>query len=131
MAFIVGIISFIFTFIMSTSQLHKVLRNYRNYRVIFIIAMLLPLVSLIDYFISKSFDVFIFLSLAPICFLVLYKVFDKIILLRYNRNIYFYTRYSQEKESIESTWEEFFYQAILFFIPIFLIGVGKWFLQII
>ncbi|MFC4816726.1 MULTISPECIES: hypothetical protein [unclassified Flavobacterium] len=131
MSLIIGIISFIFTFSMSVFQLHKVLRNDRNYKVVFTIATLLPLLSLIDYLIGDTIAIFNFLSLGPICFLVLYKVFDKIILLKHNRHIYFYTKHSQAKESIESTWEEFFYQTFLFFIPFFLIGIGQWILRII
>lgn len=131
MTLAIGSISLVFTFFMSIFQIHKVLRNSQIYKVIFTIALLLPLITLLEFLVSKTnLDIFHFLSLGPICFLILYKKFDMRILSKYNRNIYFYTEYSKSKESNESTWEEFLYQIILFFIPLFLGYLGYWIINI-
>lgn len=112
-------------------QIHRVLRNSKTYKTLFIFAVLLPFSLLLDDIDSKEQMINCLVSLGPICYLIAYKIFDKRILAKYNRHLCFYTKYSTEKESIQSTWQEFLYQMFLFFIPILLILIGKLFIVIL
>lgn len=106
-------------------QIHTILGNNKTYKTLFIFAVLLPFTLLLDDLDSKKEIINSLVSFGPISYLIAYKIFDKRILAKYNRHFYFYTKYSSEKESIESTWQEFLYQMFLFFIPFLLIGIGE------
>ena len=125
MIIILIFISVCFTGAMSFMQLHKVLRNNRNYKILIVFSALLPFTLLLDDITSKKDIANSLVALSPICYLIVYKIFDKQIMSKYNRHIYFYKKYSTDQESVESTWQEFLYQFFLFLIPFFLIGIGK------
>jgi hypothetical protein len=66
----------------------------------------------------------ILMSLSPLTFLILYKLFDQIVLNRLGRHIYFYVKLGVDWESDDQTKLEWILQTILVFIPLYLAGLG-------
>ena len=73
---------------------------------------------------SQNVKIQILLSLSLILFLILYKQFDKIILRKLNRYMYFSTKYLNDKESLDQTSLESLFQVTLVFIPLIFAAIG-------
>lgn len=66
------------------------------------------------------------MSLSPLTFLLLYKKINQRSIKKYNRPIYFTTKYGQDRETEESTWSESILQFLLVFIPFLWSLLGSW-----
>lgn len=105
--------------------IHKIWRKKRSYNLSLIIALVLPILSILTF--QNSFTTIeeqnLFFSICPILFLLFYKYYDRIILKKYNRHIYFYVDWSlnyfiDDEESEESTSLEFWLKLSLFIFPL-------------
>ncbi|MEK8181246.1 hypothetical protein WMW71_12915 [Flavobacterium buctense] len=103
-------------------QSHKILRNKSNYIAILVMCIVLLILS-INALTITSTELEKQNALSPICpivFLLLYKVFDKVCLKKYGRNMYFHIKHNyfwEDGESEEATWLEFLLQFSLLIIP--------------
>lgn len=57
------------------------------------------------------------MSLSPLTFLLLYKKMNQRSMKKFNRPIYFITKYGQDRETEQSTWSEWLPQSLFAFIP--------------
>ncbi len=107
---------------------HKIFRNSLIYFFSLIFALVIAIIFLFKLNITLQTDkVFYFVcSLSPITFLLLYKLFDYIIKLKFNRHIYFFVNFISYKdgESENRTWLDHLFQMILFIIPGFWFYIG-------
>ena len=105
---------------------HKFLQNTMFYNYCTVVAILILIRSLISYesTLSQNEKIQIIMSLSPITFLIMYKKFDRIIYKKLNHNIYFNTKFSHDKESLEQTALESTFQIILVFIPLIWATIG-------
>jgi hypothetical protein len=122
--FIIFFFVWIPTFIYPRS--HKILRSAKFYNYSSVVAILILILSMMKYemLLSQNEKIQILISLSPILFLILYKQFDKIILRKLNRNIYFSTKYLNDKESLGQTSLESLFQFTLVFIPLICAAIG-------
>lgn len=122
--FIIFFFVWIPTFIYPRS--HKILRSAKFYNYSSVVAILILILSMMKYemLLSQNEKIQILISLSPILFLILYKQFDKIILRKLNRNIYFSTKYLNDKESLDQTPLESLFQVTLVFIPLICAAIG-------
>ena len=116
-------VSFLFMLFWFT-PFYKYLRNSNVYFALLFLSFL-PIIYLAIRFTDFTFIPQFTAILNPLSNLLLYKLFDNIILKKYKRHIYFYRKYSTDIESIESTWLEFLFQMILFSSPLLLAWLGK------
>ena len=105
---------------------HKVLRNPKIYKSILYFTILLPILSILLLLLDSS-DIEnhnSFISLSPLFFLLLYKYYDKIILNKYERNLYFFVQFNHsiysDDESDDSTSLELWFKLSLLIIPFLL-----------
>ena len=105
--------------------IHKIWRKKRSYNLSLIIALVLPILTILTF--QNSFTTIekqsLFFSICPILFLLFYKYYDRIILKKYNRHIYFYVSWNlnyfiDDEESGESTSLEFWLKLSLFIFPL-------------
>lgn len=108
---------------------HRILRKKNNYSIALILAVVPILLSALLFFqgsltpLEKSNSL---MSLSPLTFLLLYKEINQRSMRKYNRPIYFITKFGQDKETRQSNWSEFIPQLFLAFIP-FVYGIlGSW-----
>lgn len=100
--------------------IHKYLRNNLVYTCCLIIAISIFGWSVANYSenlppIEKSHTPF---YIGPLVFMILYKVFDKIVQRRLDRHMYFWMKFMRNKESVEQTFYEWLLQMILGFVPL-------------
>jgi hypothetical protein len=105
--------------------IHKIWREKRSYNLSLIIALILPIISILTFqngsnTIEKQNLSF---SICPIIFLLFYKYYDRLIFKKYNRHIYFYVvwylnDFIDDEESEESTSLEFWLKLSLFIFPL-------------
>lgn len=109
---------------------HKLLDEKKYY----IIAIVLAFLVLVTYAgleyrddFSKTIDgrESYFYFGTPLLFLLLYKVFDAIIMKKFQRHIYFRTRGGSDEETSKSTWLDFSFQMILCLTPAISLAIGK------
>ena len=113
------------------SPLHKYLRNYKVFRSFLILSILMMIISIClikgDWDSQRKLNSFS--SIVIIIYLFLYKLVDFISIKKYNRHIYFNSKFSgyfKDEEWKESTWLEFFMQISILLIPIFTwFGIGQ------
>jgi hypothetical protein len=106
---------------------HKIFRNKKSYAFAYglsIIPIVVSAFMLLNFSLSVTEKVNSLIALSPITFLILYKIFDKLSIEEYGRHIYFSTKYSKDKESLESTWSEWFFQMLLLLNPFLWLGIG-------
>ena len=102
---------------------HKILRNKSTYIVILFMWFVILIISIktLTHNSTESEKQFALSPICPLLFLMLYKVFDKVCLKRYGRNIYFqleYNRFWEDDEADEATFLELLLQYSLLIIPL-------------
>ena len=109
--------------------LHKILRIQNTYKSILYFTILLPIISILLLFFDSS-DIQnhnTFFSLSPLFFLLLYKYYDRLILRKYERHIYFFVQFNHsiysDDESDDSTSLELWLKLSLTIFP-FLMSAG-------
>ena len=130
MSFILLFISIFFSLIPTClyPKSHRLLRNNFIFISAFIFAVL---ITFVGWFFNCDFAKpgfklsYFMLTLNPLIFLMLYKLFNLFILHKLNRNIYFRDRIVTDVETTNATWLEFGLQNILAFLPIILLLIGK------
>jgi hypothetical protein len=127
------ILGFVFSWatVLVYPPLHRILRNKIIFYTLFLIATFLCIISflLYDSMITKVDKQMSIASLYSIIFLVLYKIYNNLVLNKNGRNIYFYIKYNSvwgDGESDEATGFENLLQFSLLFIPnISLLGINR------
>lgn len=109
--------------------LHKILRDQKTYKSIFYFTIFLPIISIL-LLLFDSADIEnhnSFISFSPLFFLLLYKYYDRIILSKYGRHIYFFVRFNHslysDDESDKTTSLELWLGISLTIFP-FLMSAG-------
>ncbi|MDR0227491.1 MAG: hypothetical protein LBI72_00245 [Flavobacteriaceae bacterium] len=108
---------------------HRLLQTKNIYSIALGVAILLILLTIIMLFnepltpIEKSNSL---MSLSPLTFLLLYKKVNQRSMRKYNRPIYFTTKYGQDKETRQSNWSEMLLQFLFAFIPFVYGTLGLW-----
>jgi len=101
-------------------KLIKYLRTSKYYNRAVISAIILIIISILmweDFEIQKNIHLR-FVGFAPLLFLILFKILNNIWNLYLKRDLYFYQKYSNDIESINSTWKEFLIQFFIVFFPL-------------
>ena len=114
------------TIILPTSQ--KLLRNNTNFKLLIGLSIVIIVFTIISFneFITDEVEELAFIALSPLSFLILHRAVDKFWQKKFGRHIYFYKKYSDDKESKESTWKEFFVQILILIIPFFWLIIGDY-----
>ena len=121
--------AFIFIPTILYPPIHKILRNQKTYKSILYFAIMLPIISilLLIFDITDIENHNPFISLTTLFFLLLYKYYDRIILHKHKRHIYFFVSFNHslysDDESDESTSLELWLKLSLMIFP-FLISAG-------
>jgi hypothetical protein len=77
-----------------------------------------------DDFAADGYEmVFVFYSLSPLTLILLHKLFDKIIMSKLNRHLYFKTKGGDDIETMNAKWYEFAIQMFLMAIPIWTMSI--------
>lgn len=127
--FILVCLFFTPTFTLFAPMTHKIFRNTSVYFYFMLFSFSLVVIFIFKLNTLANSDKTLYLAscLSPITFLLLYKLFNKIINLKYGRPIYFYVNYISYKdgESENATGIERVLQMILLIIPGFLYYIGS------
>lgn len=100
--------------------LHRLLRRKYLYYFALILSVfpiIVSIIPLLDHPLTETEKGNSLISLSPITFLLLYKKFDERSIKKYNRHIYFITKYGQDKETEQSKLSEWLLQFSLAFLP--------------
>ena len=114
------------TIISPTTQ--KYLRNPSIFKILIGISLLIIITTMISFheFVLEQKEELAFIAMSPLTFLILHKITDQFWKKKYGRHIYFYKKHSNDEESKESSWIEFFLQMLISIIPFFWIGIGNY-----
>jgi len=107
------------------SRFYKILRNPKFYYGLLAISVMPVLFYAIFNHGNFNVDRIAVLTFFPLISLILYQVFDRIILRIFGHHIYFQRKYSSDFESAEAGWLEFFFQMILVLCPFLLLFLDK------
>lgn len=109
---------------------HKFLRLKYNYNSIFITSLIISILCIYLYYFTdngKTEKVNMWSPVSVVIFLLLYKLFDYIILKIYNRNLFFYIEHNRntfdDEESDKSSFLDIAFQLLLLIIPIWVMLV--------
>ena len=104
---------------------HKFLRLKHNFNQIFITSLIISILCICLYYFTengKTEKLNMWSPLSVVIFLLLYKLFDNIILKIYNRNLFFFIEHNRntfdDEESEKSSFLDIVFQFLLLIIPI-------------
>ena len=100
---------------------HRLLRNNLTYIIIMLLAILL---AFLGSFLNENH--YRLITLNPILFLVLYKIFDSVIVRKLKRHIYFGSRFESDFEVKNATIIDLTLQFILISLPFLLLAIAKY-----